>query len=275
MQHMRHSKENGFTLTELAVVMVIIAMVVGVFSQMLIASNQSASKSKAMVDINRSLHNSMDAIETDVRQAVRFKASGYDGYDTFASDKNIPGTPHRWSYMNTPYIKGTKTALILLQYATTTGRGSDTREIVYLRTPRFDCGANKTQQPKYKKIVVYFLNDGELHRRTIYNDLLDTYGHLYTGAPGNYFCMSHAEADKFKSRITKTHQDAILATGVSEFKVEYNEGSKPVAHQYDPVKSYPGILDTADSAKITLKIQSPTKHVSDSQTLTIRKINNL
>lgn len=275
MQRTRHSRENGFTLAELAVVMVIIAMVVGVFSQMLITSNQNASTSKAMVDINRNLHNSMDAIEMDVRQAVRFKASGYDDYDTFASDKSISGITHKWSYMDTPYVNGTKVALILLQYATTTGRGSDAREIVYLRTPRFDCAANKSQQPKYKKIVVYFLVDGQLHRRTVYNDLLDTYGHVYTGSAGNYFCMNHSEADKFKDRAMKTRQDSILATGVSEFKVEYYEGSRPVQHQYDVAKSHPKILDATDSIKVTLKLQSPSKNVSDSQTLTIRKINNL
>ena len=54
--HMRHTqrfRESGFTIAELAMVMVIIAMIVGVFSQMLISANQSASISKARVDINR------------------------------------------------------------------------------------------------------------------------------------------------------------------------------------------------------------------------------
>ena len=88
---------------------------------MLISANQSASISKARVDINRSLHNSMDAIETDVRQTSRFKVSGYDGYDTFAKDKSFSGASQVWTY--------NRNTLILLQYATTMGRGSDTREI--------------------------------------------------------------------------------------------------------------------------------------------------
>ena len=149
MRHTQRFRESGFTIAELAMVMVIIAMIVGVFSQMLISANQSASISKARVDINRSLHNSMDAIETDVRQTSRFKVSGYDGYDTFAKERSFSGASQVWTY--------NRNTLILLQYATTMGRGSDTREIVYLRTPSFDCTANKTQQPKYKKIVIYFL----------------------------------------------------------------------------------------------------------------------
>ena len=68
MRRMWRSNEGGFTVVELAMVMVIIAMVVGVFSQMLISANQSASISKAKVEISRNMHNSMDAIETDVRQ---------------------------------------------------------------------------------------------------------------------------------------------------------------------------------------------------------------
>ena len=48
MRHMWRSNEGGFTVVELAMVMVIIAMVVGVFSQMLISANQSASISKAI-----------------------------------------------------------------------------------------------------------------------------------------------------------------------------------------------------------------------------------
>ena len=43
MRHMWRSSESGFTVVELALVMVIVAMVVGVFSQMLISANQSAS----------------------------------------------------------------------------------------------------------------------------------------------------------------------------------------------------------------------------------------
>ena len=43
MRHMWRSNESGFTVVELALVMVIVAMVVGVFSQMLISANQSAS----------------------------------------------------------------------------------------------------------------------------------------------------------------------------------------------------------------------------------------
>ena len=267
MRHTQRFRESGFTVAELAMVMVIIAMIVGVFSQMLISANQSASISKARVDVNRSLHNSMDAIETDVRQTSRFKVSGYDGYDTFAKDRSFSGASQVWTY--------NRNTLILLQYATTMGRGSDTREIVYLRTPRFDCAANKTQQPKYKKIVIYFLKDGQLHRRTVYNDLIDTYGNPYTGAPANYFCMNSTDANKFKSRAMKVHQDSILATGVSEFKVDYYEGDILVADQYSAPATSLRVLDAANGIKVTLKIQSPSGQVSDSQTLMIRKINNL
>ena len=157
MRHMWRSSESGFTVVELALVMVIIAMIVGVFSQMLISANQSASISKAKVEISRNMHNSMDAIETDVRQASRFKVSSYDGEDTFATDKNFPSaTPREWRYRSNPYSSSAitdpeKNSLILLQYATNMGRGADSREIVYLRTPKFDCNANKTQQPTYKK----------------------------------------------------------------------------------------------------------------------------
>ena len=49
MRHIWRSNESGFTVVELALVMVIVVMVVGVFSQMLISANQSASISKAKV----------------------------------------------------------------------------------------------------------------------------------------------------------------------------------------------------------------------------------
>lgn len=75
MRRMWRSNEDGFTLVELAMVMVIIAMVVGVFSQMLISSNQSASISKAKVEISRKMHNSMDAIETYQHQDCSYKNS--------------------------------------------------------------------------------------------------------------------------------------------------------------------------------------------------------
>ena len=281
--HMRHTqrfRESGFTIAELAMVMVIIAMIVGVFSQMLISANQSASISKARVDINRSLHNSMDAIETDVRQTLRFKVSSRDWEDTLATDRNFTGaTPREWRYRSNPYSSGAvhdpeKNSLILLQYATTMGRGSNTREIVYLRTPRFDCAANKTQQPKYKKIVIYFLEKGQLRRRTLYNDLVNTYN-PYTVEPANFFCMNSIDDIKFKSRTVSIYRDTILATGVSEFKINYYDGNTLISKNSDPGNSDKSFLNAADSVEITLTIQSPSKQVSDSQTLTIRKINNL
>ena len=280
MRHTQRFRESGFTVAELAMVMVIIAMIVGVFSQMLISANQSASISKARVDINRSLHISMDAIETDVRQTLRFKVSSRDWEDTLATDRNFTGaTPREWRYRSNPYSSGAvhdpeKNSLILLQYATTMGRGSNTREIVYLRTPRFDCAANKTQQPKYKKIVIYFLKDGELHRRTLYNDLVDTYN-PYTVEPANYFCMNSIDNIKFKSRAVSIYRDTILATGVSEFKINYYDGNTLISKNSDPGNSDKSFLNAADSVEITLTIQSPSKQVSDSQTLMIRKINNL
>ncbi len=260
------------------------AMVVGVFSQMLISANQSASISKAKVEISRNMHNSMDAIETDVRQASRFKVSSRDGEDTFATDKNFSGsTPREWGYRNNPYSSGAvtdpeKNSLILLQYATNMGRGADSREIVYLRTPKFDCNANKTQQPKYKKIVIYFLKNGELHRRTIYNDLVDFSSYPpapYSGSAAGYFCMNSLDANKFKDRAMKLREDSILATGVSEFKINYYDGKALISKNSDAPDSDKKALDGADSVEITLTIQSPSKQVSDSQTLTIRKINNL
>lgn len=280
MRHTQRFRESGFTVAELAMVMVIIAMIVGVFSQMLISANQSASISKARVDINRSLHNSMDAIETDVRQTLRFKVSSRDWEDTLATDRNFTGaTPIEWRYRSNPYSSGAvhdpeKNSLILLQYATTMGRGSNTREIVYLRTPRFDCAANKTQQPKYKKIVIYFLEKGQLHRRTLYNDLVGT-DNPYTVEPANFFCMNSIDDIKFKSRARSVYQDPILATGVSEFKINYYDGNTLISKNSDPGNSDKSFLNAADSVEITLTIQSPSKQVSDSQTLMIRKINNL
>ena len=282
MRHTQRFRESGFTIAELATVMVIIAMIVGVFSQMLISANQSASISKARVDINRSLHDSMDAIETDVRQTLRFKVSSRDGEDTFATDKFFTGaTPREWRYRSNPTSTGAvhdpeKNSLILLQYATTMGRGSNTREIVYLRTPRFDCAANKTQQPKYKKIVIYFVNYRRLFRRTVYNDLIDTYGNPYTGDPANYFCMNSTDAINFRGRIARSvYQESILATGVSEFKINYYDGKTLISKNSDAPDSDKKALDGADNVEVTLTIQSPSKQVSDSQTLMIRKINNL
>ena len=284
MRHMWRSNEGGFTVVELAMVMVIIAMVVGVFSHMLISANQSASISKAKVEISRNMHNSMDAIETDVRQASRFKVSSRDGEDTFATDKNFAGsTPREWGYRSNPYSSSAitdpeKNSLILLQYATNMGRGADSREIVYLRTPKFDCNANKTQQPKYKKIVIYFLKNGELHRRTIYNDLVDFSSYPpvpYSGSAAGYFCMNGPDADKFKDRAMKLREDSILATGVSEFKINYYDGKTLISKNSDAPDSDKKALDGADNVEVTLTIQSPSKQVSDSQTLMIRKINNL
>ena len=125
---------------------------------------------------------------------------------------------------------------------------------------------------------MYFFKNGELHRRTIYNDLIDfsTYPvTYYSGSAAGYFCMNSLDADKFKDRAMKLREDSILATGVSEFKINYYDGKTLISKNSDATDSDKKALDGADSVEITLTIQSPSKQVSDSQTLTIRKINNL
>ena len=87
--------------------------------------------------------------------------------------------------------------------------------------------------------------------------------------------MNSLDADKFKGRAMKLREDSILATGVSEFKINYYDGKTLISKNSDAPDSDKKALDGADSVEITLTIQSPSKQVSDSQTLTIRKINNL
>ncbi|QWQ31287.1 hypothetical protein KOY49_03875 [Candidatus Minimicrobia vallesae] len=87
--------------------------------------------------------------------------------------------------------------------------------------------------------------------------------------------MNSPDADKFKDRAMKLREDSILATGVSEFKINYYDGKTLISKNSDAADSDNKALDGADSVEVTLTIQSPSKQVSDSQTLMIRKINNL
>ena len=97
----------------------------------------------------------------------------------------------------------------------------------------------------------------------------------YSGSAAGYFCMNVTDADKFKDRAMKLREDSILATGVSEFKINYYDGKTLISKNSDAPDSDNKALDGADNVEVTLTIQSPSKQVSDSQTLMIRKINNL
>lgn len=294
MRHTQRSKDSGFTLVELVVVMVVMSIIVGFFGALLSINYRESIKARAVAKVNRDIYNALDAIEADVRSAIKFKASSNDGYDTFANDDygkgNVysPSTPYTWTYTST----GSDSNLILMQHATTAGKEAKSREVVRIRTPAYNCTNLKQLQPSYKRIIIYFVRNNSLYRRTLYNKLISFHGGV--SVPSSmYFCLDADDSGRLIAYTNNTmppdsnllintiyinmgaYTDTKLADNVISFHVNYYKDGSIVPHLYDIPNSTSSMLDEATNINVTIGIEPPkNKDASSTQTLNVYKVNN-
>lgn len=238
---------NGFTMVEIAIVIVVVGLLFPLFS-FILNMYHDAYFLDERVKMNSEAAQALWYIEDNVRLSGTFLTA-------VPSEFSDPYGPHNlgtagaeaWSYKGD---SATSRVFITKNYATTANVLNTGRQPVFKNTVAFNCTTEMFYQPQLPYITIYFVKDRVLY----YRILTDKTTSLCAGnvQQQKLTCPPYIVSGRHASCETN---DEILATNVSNFTVDYYRiADDNTAEQLDAgyASSDPDVLSTADYAEVTL-----------------------
>lgn len=268
MSHTVRSKNYGFTIVELVVVVVVLEIMIVLFASVLVTGYKDTLRSKKQTELTASVQQAMDFVERDARYAKQYQTNISSPFSDSYGARNL-GTAgaEAWTHKGVP-ANTTARALILQSYASSKRTISGTRQLVYTDGPIYDCSVSqKKYNPWLTHITIYFIRDQSLYRRI----LTDLTTPLCSGE-------SFAQKQSCPDNIARASwaagcqaQDEKIATNVTAFSVDYYANGSLVADAYS--SSDPQVLKESDSIQVTLTSATSTGSVSSTSSLLIGRVN--
>ena len=153
------SKTLGFTLIEVLIITPIALLVVTGLVTAMVAMISDTLVTNARSAVIYNTQDALGRIEQDARVSINFMG-------TFNGIRSPQGRDN-----GTAPFQASSGDLILTQQATTSSPYEQTRELVYYENQPNDCGTTKNANRVLLSRAVYFLSNGSLWRRTIFNDV--------------------------------------------------------------------------------------------------------
>lgn len=245
---------GGFTLVEILVVVPVVILVVAVMVGFLVTLTGDAMMSRERNAMTYTAQDALNQIEQDVRVSTRFMATT----GTLVSPQGRND--------GTLAFSSPDQHLILMQYATIGSPYDGTRSLAHYADRPNACDDFHEYNEPVQATVVYFVKNGNLHKRTI----IDTNGTV-CGAltvPNLWHINSCDITTLNKSRcITR---DSILASNVSSFSLSYYiapDSTSPVS-----LVSSPRDVTTAE-ATLTLSKQVAGETIEHSSSIRSSRLN--
>lgn len=267
MQHTSRTNNQGFTISELLITIMIMTLVLTVFVASLITMINTTAEKKLQLELALRSQSAMERIEQDVRYSFLFLPTIPSGF-TDNYGKNNLGTNgvQSWNIAGVPAANNDR-VLILKSYATTEPAGLTLRDTVYIKGKTYNCGSQMRYNDQLPYITIYFLRNGDLYRRLLTVGSVDTcrnesQSQRQTCPPEN---MSGARCQA---------RDEKIASDVSSFSVEYlNANRDPINTIY--TSTNPERLIDAETAVVTLEMSRTMsgRAIKNSTVLSITKVN--
>lgn len=207
--HHIYSKQRGFTVPEIIVVLTIASLLlIGVVSLMIALTNSSADTIKISDQIKNN-HGAISSIERDLQLTKSFLATN-DTTKLADSNQSVSpaGSTSGWVIGGA----GADSRILILQtYATTQAPQNQARTIVYYDDGIGGCPVGR--DPVYNNIIYYLGSDNNLYRRT-----------LVEATPSAPYCSGQTIAQVRTCGVSPcTQKDVVVATNISRFSVQYYE----------------------------------------------------
>lgn len=247
MRHMQPTRQSGFTVVEMIIVIAIIPIILVIFSTIFVNASIDSLRSNAKTGLSIQAMRSLNFIEQSVKTSREFLETTPTNYsDPFASTS---GSSSSWSFRGK---SADSRVLILDQYATTSNALSLHRLPVYKKDAPYSCSdpTRKLYNEKIHYLNVFFVKDKVLYRRTLTDRVStpcpdDVQAQKQSCPPDNL--SSNNCYDKVR--------DEILATGVDSFSVKYYDVDATLDNAYDSS----GIIKAADKVEVTIKLSDENK----------------
>lgn len=203
------TKRPGFTLVEILVVVPIVILVIAVLIGFLVTLTGDALMSRERSSMVYTTQDALHQIERDIRISTGFLS-------TTGSLPSPQGSNQATAAFSSP-----STQLILRQYATIGSPYDSDRKLAYYANEPNPCGSYHEYNNVASVMVIYFVDNGDLRKRTI------------NQVPNNSVCDGGSllplstqlwQINSCKAAVdTGTCQtyDSILATDVDNFSISY------------------------------------------------------
>lgn len=256
-------RTSGFTVVELTTVIIIIPLIIAIFIMTLYNLSDNSRRDTIQLSLDDRLQFAMDTIESDVRLGSEY----YEELPSDFSDSYAPGTG--WSFAGA----GENSRVILMaRPVTTIDVDRSDQALVYVDSPGFDCTTQLQLNPVLNYMLIYFVDDGDLIRRTLVDSTTTTCDN--EAGRQKQSCPRELQATWASGCEAR---DEIIASDVSQFSVDYyhSRATDPAPDVY--TNSDPGDLDDINDAQITLKLSKLAggKEISSSLTLRISRLNDI
>lgn len=248
------TNHTGFTLVEVIIVTVLVGIASTIIYTVLDGFYGSTQHTLDTATQQQALSDSMGLIERDVSLAQGFATT------TPVTDPAYiaVGGSANWSYRGQG---ASARSLIVRRLATTSADAS--RSLVYLPSATGCTAATLADNPRLSYSSVYYLEDGQLWRRTVVPDSLTT-----PRCPG-YEPVQKQTCPVGTMSSYCQGPDAKIASNVSAFSVDYYTNPNDAAPA--PVYDNPSLLDsTISTVKLTLTTQKTSQGTPQTFTLSMR-----
>lgn len=200
------SRRLGFTLVEIMVVVPIVILVIGVLVVFLVTLTGDALMARERSSVAYTTQDALNRIEQDIRISTNFLPTS----GTMISPQGSNG--------GTAAFSSPSSQLIIQQYATNGNSFYDARNLVYYSNRPNSCGGDYQYNEVMKVMIVYFVDDGDLRRRTISTPETAT-------CDGGFTSVGRAQYNSCKvTRYVNDRcrvQDDVLASNVTDFSITY------------------------------------------------------
>ena len=268
----RLREARGFTIVELAVVILVIGVIFPVFSMLIIGSYKDTVFLDDTVKMNTEVKQALWYMDDSVRTANSFSAVVPVEYNDPYGAQNLGSSgANAWSYKGSA---ASNRVLITKNYATTVNPLNTGRQPVFRNTSEFNCATQMYYQPQLQYVTIYFVNNQTLYKRI----LTDTVSPL---CPGNvqqqkqtcppYVAMGIRD-------VSCLANDEILATKVTNFSVQYFSVSQDGSStQIDPsyTSTNAAVLSPADYVLVSITTATRNGAVTSTLTQRMTKVNQL
>ncbi len=263
-------REEGLTIVELAIVVVIIGIVFPIFSVLLVNTYRDSYVSDNKVKSSSMTIQALAYIDDTVRSSSSFLTTTASPYtDVYGANNLGSSGGQAWSYKGT---SASNRVLITQNYATTVNALNTGRQPVFKNTPEFNCTTQMYYQPQLEYVTIFFVKDNTLYRRI----LTDNTSSLCAGnvQQQKRTCPPYIATGSRDASCQAN--DEILATNVSSFSTAYFQVTQDGTS--DPVdapftSTDPDILEGADYVNVSITASSKGGGVTNTMTQRMTKVN--
>jgi len=267
------ANSQGFTIVELTLVIVFMAVLIPIFSYLLVNTYQDSLYLNDQIKTTTQTAQALSLIEDDVRNAASFESVKPAQYSDFYGPRSAGSSGvEAWNYIG---YSNSNMVLMTQNYATNVNGLSNDRKPLFIKPVNFSCQSTEEVLNRLKYLTIYFIYNNTLYRRLLTDSRI---------CPGDtpiqkQTCPPYI-ADSSKDASCQANDEVLLenVTGFSTkyFQISADGTSQTIESTFSPSNPPPPdmVLAGANYVEVTITTSTPGGGESSTMMRRIAKANS-